>query len=126
MANKVSVENIKMANRVGLDGVFTSYYTPVLMVAYNLGSMGISLQDAPVVTGYRYGKAPESYISYNAAAGTAEHGLSLAALENGEEVASVIWFWGREKYTYTGVLADTGSDGEPVILSTEAENFDNY
>jgi hypothetical protein len=121
---KVSVEDIRAANRAGLNGEFRSYYTPVLMVACQLGENGISLKDAPVVTGYRYGKAPESFISQNAAAGTSEHGLSLAALEGEREIASAMWFAGREKYTYTGILAGTGSDDEPIILCTDAEYWD--
>lgn len=119
-------QKIRRANQEGLadrDG-YRSYYTPTLQVAYNLGQAGVDLSAAPVVTGYRYGAAPESMISQNYASGTSERGLSLAALAGGKESGSAVWFAGRKIHTYTGILSGRGSDGEPLILSLDAEDWD--
>jgi len=130
METKVSRKDILEANRQGIKdnetGDFGGYYTPVLQVAYNYGLNGNDLTEAPVVTGFRYGKAPETYISKNYADDRMEKGLSLAALDGDEEVGSTIWFCDRKVYHYTGILCPaTGSDGEPLILCLEAENWDN-
>jgi hypothetical protein len=126
MAKKITREKILQANKAGLDQDFRSYHTPVLMVAHTLGYLGIDLSDAPIVRGYRYGRAPQSFISQNYQDNTAEHGLSLAALDGGEECWSVMWVGDRKKYYYTGILSDTGSDGEPLILCLEAEDWDDW
>lgn len=80
----------------------------------------------PVVTGYRYGNIPESGLSFNYADDRAEKGLSLAAINNTDEVGSTVWFTDRKVVTVSGVLLPvTGSDGEPLILIVDSiENND--
>jgi hypothetical protein len=129
-AEKLTETDIKDANAAGLRHVDTdiywSYHTPTLETAYVLGrEYGLSLEGAPVVTGQRFGKPPESGISRNHADDTAELGLSLAGL--GDEIEYGLWSgaMGKELVTVTGVLVpETGSDGEPLILMTGLENFD--
>ena len=124
----VTEAQYRKANANGLrdakTGDFTSYYTPALQVAYNLGQEGISLENAPVVTGYRYGEMPWNGVSANSQTGGFEKGLSLACVEGGKEVGSSVWFCDREKYTYTGIVSGLGSDGEVVILTFAAEYLD--
>jgi hypothetical protein len=120
----MTVQQILTANKAGLDGKFYMYRTPVLQAAFDLGADGVDLANAPVVTGYRYGKASDEFISYNYANGTKEPGLSLAAVEGEKEIGSAMWFADRQKYTYTGILSGKGSDGEPVILALDAECWD--
>jgi hypothetical protein len=127
---KVTEKQIKEANKEGMEGEFRSYYTPVLDMSRNLGEMGIDLQDAPVVKGWRYGEAPENFISWNARDGAKEHGLSLMGLgdppENeNEEGWQSMFFGNRKKYSYTGVYVGTGSDDEPIILCMDAEDWDS-
>lgn len=122
-------EEILKANTAGLKhretGNFWSYYTPTLQMAYNLGQKGIYLSEAPVVSGWRVGKAPESYISRNYRDDLSEPGLSLMAIYDHEvNAASALFIDNRKSYTYTGILSGTGSDGEPCILCFEAENLD--
>ena len=103
---------------------YQSYHTPVLQIAFDLGQQGININELPVVTGYRYGKAPDSFISFNYTDNKSERGLSLAKIEGEEETGSSIWFLGRKKYKYTGYLLPyRGSDGEPLILAFNAENW---
>lgn len=118
---KVSQKDITTANAAGLkhrDGSASwSYYTPVLQMAYNLGLDGVNLSDAPVVSGYRYGKVSEHGLSFNYADQKTEKGLSLAAIDGQPECSSVIWFRDRAKVAVSGVLLPlTGSDNEPLIL----------
>ena len=102
---------------------YLSFHTPVLQIAYDLGQKGIDLSKQPVVTGYRYGKAPNSFISQNYRDQTSEFGLSMAAIEGGKEVGSSVWFSGK-KYKYSGILLPyKGSDGENLILALDAENW---
>lgn len=122
-------EEIVKANKAGLshqnnNDVWFCYYTPTLNVAYELGREGVDLSTAPVVSGYRYGAAPESFISFNFAEGRKECGLSLAALDGEKEIGSSVWFADRQVYSYSGILSGKGSDGEPLILAFEAENLD--
>ncbi len=123
------ISEIKAANEAGHRDSETdtlrSYYTPTLQTAYNLGYAGVDLSDAPVVSGYRYGSAPDSYISHNFTDDCAEHGLSLAALDGEKEIGSSVWFADRETYHYEGLLSGLGSDGEPLILAFAAENYDD-
>lgn len=125
---KVTRDQIVRANDQGLrdrdTGDWLSYYTPTLQVAYNLGQAGRDISGQPDVAGYRYGKAPESYISHNHADDRSEHGLSLAAIDGEPEVGSSVWFADRRVYRYTGLLAGRGSDGEPLILCYQADNRD--
>jgi len=116
----ISREQIIDANKDGLNGMPCWYYTPILKVAHKLGSNGVNLENAQVITGFRYGKAPESFISYNYVENTSENGLSIYTDK------SVIRseFMGREKYEYTGLVSGKGSDGETLILCFGAENLE--
>jgi hypothetical protein len=119
-------ENILQANayglRTGVNG--GSYYTPIFEMARLLGMNGLDLSAAPVVSGYRYGDAPELGISRNYREDIAEHGLSLAAIDGGKEIGSCVWFCDRPIRRYNGVLVGTGSDDEAVILPFGFEVFD--
>lgn len=124
----LSREQVLAANQQGLrdreTGDWLSYYTPTLQVAYNLGQMGRDLSGQPDVAGYRYGKAPEGYVSHNHTADRSEHGLSLAAVDGEREIGSAVWFCGRSTYRYYGMLVERGSDGEAIILCYQAEDLD--
>lgn len=124
--DKLTIESIKEANALGYNNrdLFLSYYTPVLQQAFALGQIGINLSDAPVVSGIRYGKAPESGISHNYADDKSERGLSLAQEAGYKEIGSTIWFCDRKAYEYRGVKVGTGSDGETIILPLHVENMD--
>ena len=117
-------EMILKANKAGLDGKDYFYRTPVLTIAFNLGAKGIDLSSAPIVTGWRLGKAPESFVSVNYRDNVSEPGLSLMAIEGEKEHWSAGFINDRPKYTYTGILSGTGSDDEPCILAFEAESWD--
>lgn len=124
----ISRERILAANKAGMNNpndYNTSYYTPAMQVAFEAGQKGIDLSKQPDVTGYRYGKAPDSGISTNYAEGRSERGLSLANLKGGKKVGSTIWFEGRKRYKYTGLLLPwKGSDGEPLIISYQTRYDD--
>jgi hypothetical protein len=117
----ITREQILEANKTGLNEERTGYYTPVLRVAYNLGLKGISLQNAETVTCFRFGKAPENFISWNYAENTSENGLSVYTAENAKIRSE---FLDRQKYEYTGLVSGNGSDGETLILCFEAQNLD--
>ena len=116
-------EMILKANKAGLDGKDYFYHTPVLTVAFNLGAKGIDLSIAPVVKGWRLGKAPETFVSGNYRDNIAEPGLSLMALEGEKEHWSAAFITDRPKYNYEGILSGKGSDDEPCILAFAAENW---
>ena len=116
----ITKEQILEANQTGLNEVYTGYYTPVLRVAYNLGLKGISLQNAEIGTFFRFGKAPENFISWNYRENTCENGLSVYT----EKSIIRSEFLGRQKYEYTGLISGTGGDGETLILCFDAQNFD--
>lgn len=117
-AQYISANASGLAHRT--TGQMWSYYTPSLQVAYNLGHEGIDLSIAEVVTGFRYGNAPESFISWNYAANASENGLSIYT-EN-----SIIRseFLDRNRVEVSGISAGTGSDGEALILAYNAINLD--
>ena len=117
-------EEIMKANKAGMNEIeYVSYHTPVLQIAFDLGQDGIDLSEQPVATGYRYGIAPESFISYNSREQISERGLSLAAINGKKEIGSSVWFNGK-KHEYTGILLPyKGSDGENLILAFDAENW---
>ena len=116
----ITKEQILKANEVGLKGAFVSYYTPVLQTAYNLGYERIDLRDAEVISAFRFGKAPETFVSWNYTENRLEDGLSVYT----EKSVIRNEFLDREKYEYTGIVSGTGSDGEKVILCFEADNLD--
>ena len=127
--DKLKKADILWANKIGLDdsksGEYSSFYTPVLQRAYDLGyNKGIDLRDAPIVEGIRYGAAPDSGISQNYAEGTSEYGLSLAQESGKKQIGSSVWFSGRKAYEYRGVKVGTGSDGETIILPLHVEKYD--
>lgn len=112
----ITREQILEANTSG-----NSYYTPVLQVA----SLCCDLSNQPVVTGYRFGKAPAMFVSQNHSTGSSEKGLSLAYLEGEKRTIRSEFAYRDDIYQYTGILLPySGSDGEPLILCFEAENMD--
>lgn len=129
----VLLETILKANRYGLRNKddFTSYYTPILDVAKDLGQQGISLENQPSVIGYRYGFAPEKGLSHNYADDISERGLSLVESTNNRANDSrknyyESFFGDRPKKFYKGIeLPYKGSDGEPLILPYYFEDFDH-
>lgn len=124
---KITADDIRTANKEGLESPasFWDYRTPTLSVALDLGRRGISIQDAPIVTGIRYGKAPESGISHNYRDDISERGLSIAQLAGEKEIGSTMWFAERKECQYTGILLPyKGSDGEALILAEGMDNLD--
>ena len=116
----ITKEQILAANRAGLNGEYVGYYTPVLKVAFNLGSNGINLDNAKIIKAFRYGSAPESFLSWNYAKNTPENGLSVYT--DRSIVRSE--FLDRPKHEYTGLVSGIGGDGETLILCFDAENLD--
>lgn len=120
----ITKDQILKANASGLKhrttGQFWSYYTPALQIAYNLGYEGISLENAETITAFRYGKAPERFVSWNYAENKSENGLSVYT----EKSIVRSEFLDRQKYEYTGIVCGIGSDGEQVILCFDADNLD--
>jgi hypothetical protein len=117
-------EQILEANKAGLNGYDWSYWTPSLQIAFNLGAKGVDLSTAPVVKGWRKGKAPETFVSRNYRDDISEPGLSLMALDGQPAHWSDAFISDRKVYQYTGILSGTGSDDEPCILAFEAECLD--
>jgi hypothetical protein len=119
-----TAEQYKKANAAGLKhrttGDFWSYYTPSLQIAYNLGLDGVSIQDVEPIIAFRFGKAPENFISWNYRDNAPEKGLSVYtenSIVRGE-------FTDRKKYEYAGLPVAKGGDGEILILAFDAENND--
>ncbi|MBO4498779.1 MAG: hypothetical protein J5732_00805 [Bacteroidaceae bacterium] len=129
MKEITQIELIKRAYNLGTkdckDGGYTSFYTPRLQLAYNLGYSNIPVDFDNVVSGYRYGECPER-ASWNYASNTWEDGVSLAALDGEKEVGSSVWFADREKVQVRGLLiASKGSDGEPLVVPLDmTEQYD--
>jgi hypothetical protein len=121
----VTVDKLIKANQYGLEGGEASYYTPVLEIAARIGNIGIDLSRQPIVSGRRYGKAPETYISHNYRDDSSERGLSLMALDGHKDHWSIMTMSDRPVFNYTGILLPyTGSDDEPLILCLDAEDLD--
>jgi len=116
----ITKEQILIANKEGLNGEYVGYYTPILKVAYNLGCKGVDLSNNAIVSGFRYGKAPESFVSFNYAENFCENGLSIYT----EKSVVRSEFLNRERFEYTGLFSGTGSDDEVLILCFDAENLD--
>lgn len=116
----ITKEQYLKANQNGLNGGSPCYYTPVLQVAYNIGLNGVDLSLSETVTAFRYGKAPETFLSYNYAENRPENGLSVYT----EKSIVRSEFLDRDKFEYTGIVSGTGSDGEILILAFDAENWD--
>jgi len=117
----MNVNKILEANKNGLNNEMYSYYTPVLNAAKIIGERGIDLSNCPIVTGKRYGKAPESFLSQNYRDNTSELGLSC--YYGDDKIRSE--FLERKEYNYKGLLLPfKGSDGESLILCLDAEYLD--
>ena len=124
---KLTRERILEVNRMGMQNpnAMWFFYTPSLQVAFDLGQDGVDLSQQPDVSGFRYGNIPDSGLSHNYMDDRSERGLSLAALDGQKEVGSSIWFCGRKEVKTSGLLLPRkGSDGEPLILSYDVEDFD--
>jgi len=128
----VTERDIRTANAEGLKLRAAGYdypgdrHTAILSIALYLGFEGVSLADAPVVSGYRYGNVPYSGISYNFRDGLSERGLSMAQLDGAKECASCIFIGDRPEVRVSGVLLPyTGSDGEALVLPIDCiDNLD--
>ena len=120
----ITASEYKEANAAGLrhatSGNRWSYYTAALQVAYNLGLDGISIQDAEPITAFRFGAAPENFISWNYRENCPEKGLSVYV--DGDTVRSE--FTSRKKFEYAGLPVGKGGDGETLILAFDVENLD--
>ena len=130
MKQQVQIKYMQKAYNLGKrhaeNGNYTSWYTPRLQMAYNLGYEGIAVDFDNVVTGYRFGDCPE-HESWNYAENRKEWGVSLAALNGEKEVGSSMWFADREKVTVEGLLIDAkGSDGEPLIIPLDMNEQYDY
>lgn len=68
----------------------------------------------------RFGQAPEDGVSYNYAENCWEAGMSAYMIFDGK-LANVVRgeFEGRTIYIGKGTMADTGGDGEPVVVNFE-------
>ncbi len=121
---KTTEQQYKDANAAGLEhrttGLFWSYYTATLQVAYNLGLDGVSIQDVQPITAFRFGEAPENFISWNYRDNAPEKGLSVYT----DKSVVRCEFMDRKKYKYTGLPVATGGDGEILILAFDAEYLD--
>jgi hypothetical protein len=87
--------------------------------AYQVGYAGCD--SLPKVRGWRYGHLPASGRSYNHRDEHVERGVSLMALETGEEtqdaISAVFIAQGREQVWVEGYLLPwRGSDGEPLVI----------
>jgi hypothetical protein len=116
----VTKEQILKANQSGLNQDYAGYYTPILTVSRNLGLNGVNLQNAEIATCFRFGKAPENFLSWNYAENTSEKGLSVYT----EKSIVRSEFLDRKKYEYTGIVSGEGSDGEILILCFDADFLD--
>ena len=70
--------------------------------------------------GYRYGKAPESGLSYNYAENRNEDGLSMASVAHTAECRSFATMEAKEsrrKYFYEGEICGTGGDDEFLLTN---------
>lgn len=115
-----------LGKRHAENGNFTSWYTPRLQMAYNLGYEGIAVDFDNVVSGYRYGVCPE-HESWNYAENRKEWGVSLAAIDGAKEVGSSMWFSEREKVHVRGLLInEKGSDGEALIIPLDMKEQYDY
>ena len=104
---------------------YSSYYTPVLEAAYDLGREGIEIDFENIVIAERYGELPESGVSYNYRDGYKDKGVSAASIKGEEPVGSYIWFTDNVKIEFKGVLLPVkGSDGEPLLLPLGVEQYD--
>jgi hypothetical protein len=119
------------ANRYGLAECernrdeWTSWYTPILQVAYEYGRRGVDLSECDDVTGHRYGNIPDGGLSVNHRDHESERGLSLAAIDGCEENWITIFLMERPKINVTGLLLPkTGVEGEPLILAYGLEQYD--
>ena len=125
MTQQEQIKYLRAAYNLGKrhaeNGNLTSWYTPRLQMAYDLGYDGIHVDFDNVVSGYRYGECPKG-ASWNYADDCRELGVSLAALDGKKEIGSSIWFFDREKVTVEGLLiSEKGSDGEPLIIPLDMD-----
>ena len=126
----ITINDYKRAYNIGVKDAkrcgYTSWYTPVLGAAYNLGYEGYTIDFDTVVTAERYGELPEgSNVSFNYRENTKELGVSVACLKGEEEVGSCMFFQDRQKVEVKGLLVSAkGSDGEPLILPLGVDQWD--
>ena len=120
----ITIAEYREANAAGLRHKETGdqwfYYTPSLQIAYDLGRNSVSLQDVDPITTFRFGKAPENFVSWNYRDNVSEGGLSVYT----EKSVIRAEFADRKRYTYEGIPVGQGSDGEVLILAFDAPNLD--
>lgn len=125
----ITIANYKSAYLNGKkdakNGDYSSYYTPALEAAYDLGREGIEIDFENIVVAERYGELPENGVSYNYRDGYKEKGVSAANIKGEEPVGSYIWFTDNVKIEFEGILLPVkGSDGEPLLLPLGVEQYD--
>ena len=125
----ITIENYKSAYNYGVNdsknGEITGWFTPALEAAYDMGYRGIAIDFENVVIAERYGNLPEGGVSFNYSEGKKELGCSASNIKGEKEIGSSMWFADREKIEFSGILLPvTGSDGEPLVLPLEIEQYD--
>ena len=125
----ISKKDLIAANK-NRDDYSISYYSPLLRAAQNLN---YDISDQPVVSGARYGNAPECGLSYNFRDNCQEKGLSLAYILGDDKTKknevlnlTIALISDRPVIEFTGfLLKEKGADGEPLILPFNVcENYD--
>jgi len=127
--SKITVQHYKTAYAYGVrdakTGGLTGWRTGSLQAAHEMGMEGISINWDKIVIGERYGDLPETGRSFNYADNTAEFGVSLSNIKGEKEIGSSMWFSDRKKVEVRGILLPvTGSDGEPLILPLDIDQYD--
>lgn len=125
----ITIANYKSAYLCGKkdakNGDYSSYYTPVLEAAYDLGREGIEIDFENIVVAERYGELPKRGVSYNYRDDYKEKGVSAVNIKGEEPVGSYIWFTDNVKIEFEGILLPVkGSDGEPLLLPLGVEQYD--
>lgn len=126
--SKIEIEHYKKAYKLGKihakEGNLCGWYTPILQAAYDLGYEGVEIDFTQIVKAERYGNLPNG-CSYNYAENKKEMGVSASNIVGCKEIGSSVWFSGRDKIQFEGILLPmTGSDGEPLLLPLGIEQYD--
>lgn len=118
-AKSQGIDTMRQLDRVKhLDG-----YSHTEMVIIEAGLRGAEMPRE--VTGWRYGHVPRCGQSYNARDGFLESGVSVMAVDGGEEtqdqISAVFIAPGRPVIRVRGLLNTIrrGSDGEPLVMDAE-------
>lgn len=99
--------------------------------AARLFEMGLNGREPEYVTGWRYGKLPESGRSYNFRDQQNEKGVSLMAL-HGEPIGGIAKTYemfnskGKPIVHVSGWLSGYGADGEPIVIDAKELPANDY